>query len=118
MDDAAAAGTVGLKEHIEKLLEENEKYLEMEIREHDRRNEDRFDERDLRYDQRFREIEEARRVTVQNTEKGLDRVNEKVNDLGLGQKDYISRAEALALMVAVSTLMGCVVGIVSYFARR
>ena len=98
---------ISMKEHILGLLLER-----------DKRYEQRFQERDLRYDQRFRETEEAKRVLVQTTEKRFDGVNEFRAAMSDQQKNYITRSEALALVVAVSTVTGAIVGALSYFAKH
>ena len=74
-----------------------------------------FEERDKKYDQRFRGIEEATQKKAESLEKRFEGVNEFRGAMNDAASKYITRSEAMAMIVAISTVIAAIVGIAEFF---
>lgn len=77
-----------------------------------------MEERDRRYEQRFAGIEEATNKKSESLEKRFDGVNEFRGAMNDAAGKYITKSEALSLVVAVCALAGVVEFALTYFVHR
>jgi hypothetical protein len=87
-----------------------------------------MDERDKRYEQRFLQQETAVTAALNSskeavakaeraTEKRFESVNEFRGALSDAQKNYITRSEAIALVVVVCAVIEVIINVFNYFMR-
>jgi len=98
-----AEETVSLRSHFEALLAALKEWAR-----------DILAERDKRYEQRFTDLEQATQKKAESLDKRFDGVNELRAAMSDAASKYITRNEALALIVAVSTIVGVGVTIVQF----
>ena len=77
-----------------------------------------FRENDKRYEQRFQSQERALIEARLANEKRLDGMNEFRQALTDASGKYITRTEALAMVLAACTITGTIVAVVTFFMRK
>jgi hypothetical protein len=75
-------------------------------------------EMDRRYQQRFESSETALQEAKASIEKRLDGMNEFRGALSDATGKFITRSEALAMVLAACTITGTIVAVVSFFMHR